>query len=105
MSELRDAFEEALDAAEDAKGLREKVTFRAAALDALFGSETEDFVQAPGGEADSTPISISVRSSDITLPITPLEAITLRGKTLAVLSWKPLEGRLDLIIGDPATEL
>lgn len=105
MSELTDAFEEMLDSAEEVKEERETVNFRGLDIDALFGSENIDIHPGPGGSSDGEPIEISCRLSDIDPLPEPLEPITIRGRSIFILSYKRREGRVDLICGDPSEEL
>lgn len=101
-SALEDAFEEALDAAAEVKGLRETVTFRGETLDALIHDDMRDFDYVAGGQTTLTPIRLDLRTSDVTLPIENLEAIIVRGIARAVLTWAPLANRIAITAGDPA---
>jgi hypothetical protein len=105
MSELTDVFEEMLDSAEEVKGQRETIHFRGEDLDALFGEQNVDLIPGSGGNSDKTPIKVSCRLSDIDPVPEPLEPVVVRGRDLAVLTYDPLEGRIDLICGDPSVEL
>lgn len=104
MSELTDAFEEMLDAAEAAKGIREVVGFRGEQLDALIFEEAVDIIPGGGGMVDGASIKVSLRKADVVLPIENLEPIEIRGRDLKVQQYFPLEGRIDVVAYDPAVE-
>lgn len=104
-SPLEYAFEEALDAAEEVKGQREKVTFRTLQLDALVHEDEIDPDFVAGGTSSFQPVKIDLRTSDVAQPILQLEAITLRGKAYAIMQYAFLAGRVSLTIGDPSEEV
>lgn len=105
MSELSDAFNEAIDSAAEVKGSREFVILRGKSIEALIFDQTDELVPAAGGYADPNQFLVSIRRSDVPLPIRNLTKITIRGKELYVLSYKPLEGRIDITAGDLAEEV
>lgn len=105
MSALSEAFEETLDAAEEVKGTREVVTFRGEEIDALIGESIEDLSPVSGGTADTSPTKVSLRLSDVELPFAELEEITIRGVTMNILWHAALEGRIDIVAGNPAADV
>jgi hypothetical protein len=111
MNILERAFDAALRGAAQAKGEDEKVTFRTASLSFLCLEQLEDIGPGSGGLADKAPIKISLRKREVELPIVTLaegpdaDEVTIRGKTLKVLQYWPLEGRIDLLIGTALEQL
>lgn len=99
------AFEKALRSAAAVKGSAETVTFRGDELEALIFANPQDNGPGLGGEVLDSTVLVSLRLEDVDLPILDLEEITVRGVTLAVFTPTPAEGRLDLLCGNPASEL
>lgn len=104
MSDAADAFEEALNSAEEALGERRKLTFRGEEIDAIVHEAVNDPTFTASGTAVATPIRVNVRKSDIVFPIGHLEEVGFRGKTLSILTWANLAGCIQFVIGDPAME-
>lgn len=105
MSELVDAFEDTLDAAEQVKGNRETVTFRGNPIDALFYDFNVDLEPGAGGSVDTTPTKVSVRLTDCVPDPLPLEVINVRGEDCEILFFEKLEGRFDLICGHSENDM
>lgn len=103
-SEIERAFSETLRSAASAKGSSEVAIFRAREIHPIFGIDDIDIQPVAGGDGDSSPIMLSISYEECgALPIdTPNEEIYVRDRNLYVLSYRALEGRVDLICGDPA---
>lgn len=96
------AFGEALSAAASEKGGPEYVHFRSADLEALIYDNPEDRQPGPGGDFSNSLIMVSVKLSDVELPMDEMESITVRGKSLEIFDYAIAEGRIDFHCGDPA---
>lgn len=105
MTDSQCAFEDALDAAEEAKGTREKVIIRGKRIDALFYEWGADKLPAMGGEADGGIYRIGIRVSDYKKDMELLEPVEARGLVLAFMSAEENAMSVDLLLGDPAAEV
>lgn len=105
ISDAEEAFDEALNSAEEAKGVREKATFRGQEIDVLIGQQEIDPDYTGSGVTQNAPWQVSLRKREVKLPLRLNESITIRNIALKVLSYKPLAGRIAIIAGDPSKEV
>lgn len=101
MSDMDEAFRDAVDAMAEATGKREQAKFRGRDFDSVVTQNNRDNSPDFGGEVNAGEITIAILISD--LPDSPLdnEEIIVRGKMLHVLSVGWDANMWEITAGDP----
>ena len=106
MTDLEQSFEDALDAAEEAKGIREKVMLRGKEVDALFYEWGEDDNPVLGGDSDNGIYKVAIRNSYVPEGgLKPLDEVKARGLTKEFFSASQIGSCTLLTLGESAGEI
>lgn len=104
MSPLEVAFEELLDAQEEARGKRVKCKIASKEYDFLAGNEalTPEFIG--GGDADSGSITGHVRASDFPNGIPKFTPFEYDGERIVILDTTTINDTIEISAGEPAAD-